>query len=48
MSKKVNFHPEEAVDEDESISDINTKTDRLIGLKLKPLPERKKPPRSRV
>lgn len=48
ISKKMNFHPEEAAEDDESITDINTKTERLIGLKLKPLPDRKKPPRSRV
>lgn len=50
LQKKVNFHPEEIIeDNDDSITtENNTKTERLIGLKLKSLHERKKPPRSRV
>ena len=51
LQKKVNFHPEEVLeDNDDSIitTENNTKTERLIGLKLKSIHERKKPPRSRV
>ena len=49
FQKRVNFHPEEMHDDDESITEINqNKTERFIGLKLKPLNDRKKPPRSRV
>lgn len=53
LPKKVNFHPEEPSlgtgEDGESISDINQNySDRIVGLKLKPIAERKKPPRSRA